>query len=135
MPIYEFFCKKCDFVFEKIYTQTEAKAWSGTIDAGAICPKCSQIALRCPSSFSFNQIGVLTGVDDTDALTLGKLVANKGVPSEFKPTIAEIQHREKMKQMNKEYLERVKKYDLDKPTRQEIAEAKGKSNKIEIVSK
>lgn len=133
MPIFEYYCEKCDKKFEEIWKSEEVREYS-EIEQWFPCPLCFNTSYRVPSGFAFNQQGILTGVDDTDEFTLGKLVANRGIPAEFKPTLQEIQEREKKKKENKEYRNRVKKYQLDKPTKAE-REAEGKPGDIVIVDR
>jgi len=143
MPIYEYKCTECDNIFEKFFTQSELRHEKERFDGSttiieqlATCPMCGELAGRVVSNFSFNMNpGPISGIDDTNDLTLGKLVTEGKIPSEFKPTIKEIQDREKFRQMEKEYQYRVKKYDLDKPTKQEIDEAKDKSKVLEVIAK
>lgn len=119
MPIYEYECISCYTIFERIVMSSDLKK-APAIEATAICDECGNMGYRIASVFSFNKIGPVSGIDDTDDLTLGKIVQERGIPAEFRPTIDEIKIRENRKQMDREYRERVKKYDLDKPTKVEL---------------
>lgn len=131
MPIYEYKCLNCDAIFEKLVMVKDFKFVSGA-EFLAACPDCDFLSYRVMSRFSYNKIGPVSGIDDTDDFTLGKLVQERKVPAEFKPTIAQIQKREEMKVKSKKYRERVKKYQLDKPTR---AELEAESKEIKIIEK
>lgn len=133
MPIYEYYCENCDKTFEVILRPKDLEQYP-LLEECHLCMNCRASSKRILSTFAFNQIGILTGVDDTDELTLGKLVQNRGIPAEFKPTIKEIQERERKKQLNREYRGRVKKYQLDKPSRAE-KEADGKPGDIIVVDR
>jgi len=133
MPIFEYHCKKCKKDFESIFTLTQFRMWPW-VEKEDYCPKCSKVANRIMSRFSYNKIPKLEGIDDTDDLTLGKMAIEGGIPAEFKPTNLQIKLREERKQLEKEYGERVKKYDLDKPTKAELLETSGKKE-IEVVSR
>lgn len=130
MPIYEYECLGCCEIFERIVFSSDIDK-APALQHSAVCDNCGDIGYKIVSGFSFNKIGPVSGIDDTDDLTLGKIVQNRGVPAEFKPTMAEIKAREDRKQKNREYLDRVKKYDLDKPTKAELkAESENSPKKI-----
>lgn len=135
MPIYEYECAICNLIFEELVL---GGFYSPSYHGGylnkelAKCPSCGSISYRIMSRFSYNKIGPVSGIDDTDDFTLGKLVQERKVPAEFKPTIEQIRKREEMKVKSKAYKERVKKYQLDKPTR---AELEAESKEIKIIEK
>ena len=128
MPIYQYRCDCCGKFFEKIWTWAEIKN-KPSIEKNDFCG-CGCLCPRTVAPFSFTKIGPVSGIDDTDNLTLGKIVQERGIPAEFRPTIKQVQYRENMKIKSKEYRDRVKKYQLDKPTR---AELEAKSETVEIV--
>ena len=57
----------------------------------------------------------LSGVDDTDDLTLGKIVANKGIPEEHKRKITD--RINKYNKGKKEYVKRQHKYKFGEDAR------------------
>ncbi|KKK80076.1 hypothetical protein LCGC14_2827070, partial [marine sediment metagenome] len=98
-------------------------------EVATVCDECGSIGYRIVSGFSFNKIGPVSGLDDTDELTLGKLVQERGIPAEFRPTIAQVKAKEERKRKDKEYIDRVKEYKLEKPTEAELRDESKKSLK------
>jgi len=78
MPIYEFRCENCGKVNE-IYSRVSGKQQE-------VCRVCGGLARKIISAPGAVRAGdgKLTGIDDTDDLTIGKLVANRGIPAEHK---------------------------------------------------
>lgn len=118
MPIYTYYCDGCGNDFEFLWTAEEVKKWP-RVEHWVICKHCEELSRRTMAKFFYNQIGKISGIDDTDELTLGKLVFEGKIPAEHRPTSLEIKKRENKKQSDKEYLGRVKNYGLDKTTPQE----------------
>ena len=85
MPIYEYFCGHCGS------TTTVFKASYRNKRKREECEECGELATSVLSTFNTSpSIFVpLSGVDDTDDLTVGKLVANKGMPAEHKRNVRE----------------------------------------------
>lgn len=88
LPIHEFACTNCTRVQELFF-----HAHTDTREVE--CDICSSIANRIISRVSINPHGnaPVSGLDDTDDLTLGKLIANKGVPAEHKREMREKRER------------------------------------------
>jgi putative FmdB family regulatory protein len=104
MPIYEYKCDDCGNVEEKYFHNEFTRLL--TIK----CPHCFYgICHRVISTFNTGPqlLKKMSGVDDTDDLTLGKIVADKTIPAEFSRKI-----REKN--------ERVKKFDAELRRRREL---------------
>lgn len=129
VPIYEYKCMNCYVIFELLVFTADLKKAPG-VEVAAVCDECGSVGHRIVSGFSFNKIGPVSGIDDTDELTLGKLVQERGIPAEFKPTIAQIREREERKRKDKEYIDRVKEYKLEKPTE---AELRAETKKVDII--
>ena len=85
MPVYEYMCPKCGTLIERFVISHKKKPQQ------IPCTECDEMATSIMSCFntSSSMFKKLTGVDDTDDFTLGKLVANKGVPAEFKRKLRE----------------------------------------------
>lgn len=109
MPIYEYQCKVCDNKFEKFMKIIQA-----TYEIP--CPECGGVCKKLISKIGRIDMnpGPLSGVDDTDELTLGKIVANKGMPAEHKRQYSEIRKRRKeVAEYEKGLKERAKKYNFN----------------------
>jgi putative FmdB family regulatory protein len=107
MPIYVYDCKNCNF-FKDVYTTSYSKR-EKEID----CPVCTSKMVPVISGFntSDGMMKKLSGVDDTDDLTLGKLIANKGIPAEHK---RKIDNRiDKFNKGKNEYAKRKAKYKFE----------------------
>ena len=130
MPIYEYRCDCCGKFFERVWSWPQIKT-KPSLEFRAFCG-CGCLCPRSISPFNFTKIGPVSGIDDTDDLTLGKIVQERGIPAEFRPTIAQVQHREEMKNKDKEYKERIKRYGLEKLTKAELNE---KAKTVEIIPK
>jgi len=109
MPIYEYGCIKCGRVMERYRKIADHSQ-------NVICEKCGGHSKKLISkigSIDMNP-GPLSGVDDTDELTLGKIIANKGMPAEHKRQYAEIRERRKeVAEYEKGLQERAKQFDFD----------------------
>ena len=92
MPIHEFKCDECghntDYFF---HTRDKVKY-------KVKCDMCGGVARRVLSSFNTGEgmFKKLSGVDDTDELTVGKIVADGKIPAEFKRPV-----RERIERYNK----------------------------------
>ena len=128
MPIYEYKCISCYTIFERLVFPADLKK-APRFEVAAVCDECGSVGYRIVSGFSFNKIGPVRGLDDTDELTLGKLVQERGIPAEFRPTIAQVKAKEERKRKDKEYIDRVKKYKLEKPTEAELRDESKRSLK------
>ena len=89
MPLYEFKCESCGNVTEKLFKITDSTT-------SYQCPLCGGTSRKIISRIGRINMhpGPLTGIDDTDDLTLGKIVANKGMPAEHKRRYAELRKRQ-----------------------------------------
>ena len=85
MPIYEYVCAHCGTLEAAFVISYKKKA--KTIE----CEVCGEDAYPVMSTFvtSGTVFTKVAGLDDTDDLTLGKLVDNGGVPAEVKRSIRE----------------------------------------------
>ena len=109
MPIYEYKCDECGTVIGRYRKISDIK---GVL----ICDSCGGICKKLISRIGRIDMnpGGLSGVDDTDELTLGKIVANKGMPAEHKRQYAEErERRSKVAEYEKGFKERAKKYGFD----------------------
>jgi putative FmdB family regulatory protein len=101
MPIYEFKCTNCERVVER-YFHVQSKVRE--VECQICSSPCKKIISRF--NFSFAEQQKLSGVDDTDDLTLGKIVAEGGIPAEHKRKVREQvdrvkKHKEKAKEFSK----------------------------------
>jgi len=105
MPLYEYMCPSCGTLTERFVASYKNKKRIIT------CEECGEDAISVLSCFntSSSMFKKLTGIDDTDDFTLGKLVANKGVPAEFKRKI-----RDKITKYNKGRKEYEKRKEIYK---------------------
>lgn len=117
MPIYEYECRKCGHVFERIEPHSDL-SWKALKNKKYNCLVCGEnSAVRVPSKFKLGT-KVLETKDksgyETDDLTLGKLIDEGGIPYEEK---ARLRKREKLITRQKKYTktlkERAKKYNFD----------------------
>lgn len=115
MPIYEYKCRACGAVFEKIEV-ISSKSWKD--EEASRCMKCKSItALRLPSKFKQGKkVLDTTGKSgyQTDELTLGKIIDEGGIPYEYKQQMKEKADMiERVRVGNKALKERAKKYGFD----------------------
>lgn len=109
MPIYEYQCKGCNNITEKYLKIFDDHT---NVRCGLCNNECKKIISRI-GRIDMNP-GPLSGVDDTDELTLGKIVANRGMPAEHKRQYAEIrERRSKVAEYEKGLKERAKKFKFD----------------------
>lgn len=117
MPIYEYECRKCGHVFERIEPHSDL-SWKALKNKKYNCLVCGEnSAVRVPSKFKLGtkvlEIKGKSGYE-TDDLTLGKLIDEGGIPYEEK---ARLRKREKLITRQKKYTkalkERAKKYNFD----------------------
>jgi len=90
MPIYEYKCRDCENIIEIYFKVTDE---IGEVECDMCVGLCDKLISRI-GRIDMNP-GPLSGVDDTDELTLGKIIANKGMPAEHKRQYAEINKRRK----------------------------------------
>jgi len=115
MPIYEYECTdpECGWRYD-YYAHTWRNA-----QKKPKCDVCGKPAKKLMSTFvtSDTITKPLSGVDDTDDFTIGKLVANRRVPNEIKNPIRE--RIQKFNERNKEYTRRQEqlKFQANAPTR------------------
>jgi putative FmdB family regulatory protein len=109
MPIYEYKCKDCENISEHyIKIRDEQPKFNCALCGGA----CKKIISKL-GMIDMNP-GPLSGVDDTDELTLGKIIANKGMPAEHKRQYAAIREKRKeVAEYEKGLKERAKKFNFD----------------------
>jgi len=118
MPIYQFECLICGYVFEEVKKKTK-RTWKQERRVRYKCPVCwNKNAKKIVSGFKIGT-GVLettgrTGYE-TDELTLGKIVDNDGkIPYEYKEGIRKrVKTIEKQKQHTKELVARGRKYKFN----------------------
>jgi len=89
MPLHVFQCNKCG-VREEYHFRT-----CDEVPPTITCDYCGGLSLKVFSPFntSASLFKKLSGVDDTDDLTLGKIVADKKIPDEFKRPMREKQEK------------------------------------------
>lgn len=104
MPIYEYKCTNCEERFEMFAASYRLKKKE------VECLVCSSMCKPIMSKFrtSDSLMKPLSGVDDTDELTIGKLVANRGMPAESKRK--ERERAEKYAKGKAAYKERQERY-------------------------
>jgi putative FmdB family regulatory protein len=114
MPIYEFACKTCGKITEHLFKVS---------DLSATCKcECGSVTKKIISRIGMINMNSkpLSGVDDTDELTLGKIVANKGLPAEHKRKYAEArERRKKVLEYEQGLRAREKKYKFTSETKTE----------------
>jgi len=117
MPLYEYKCKACGAIFERI-EKVSSMSWKVLKKKALYCITCNEKrAYRLPSSFRIGT-GILetTGKSgyETDDLTLGKIIDEGGIPPEHQRKLKE---RDKMIKRQKKYTKalgkRAKKYKFD----------------------
>lgn len=106
MPIYEYKCESCEDIIERYF---KVSGMSPTIICELCGGNCNKIISRI-GQINMNP-GGLSGVDDTDELTLGKIVAEGGMPAEHKRQYAEYRERQKqVAEYEKDLKKREEKY-------------------------
>jgi len=117
LPLYEYECKKCGYVFDEI-EKLSSLPWEIVIKKPVYCSVCKRkSAFRIPSRFKLGtKVLETTGKSgyETDDLTLGKLIDEGGIPPEEK---RRLRKREKMIERQKKYTRelnrRAKEYNFD----------------------
>jgi len=107
LPLYEFQCERCGKITEKLYRMSDS-SMPYKCDCGATAKKIiSRLGIVRVGD------GKLYGIDDSDDLTLGKIIANRGMPAEHKRKYAESRKRQKaLFEYEKGLKEREKKYNF-----------------------
>ena len=108
MPIYEYRCEDCDNINEIYFKSSECPR-------GVDCRLCGKIAIKIISAPGTVRVGdgKLSGIDDTDEFTFGKLIANKGIPAEHKREWDKRQKRiQCVLEYDKERIARSKEFDF-----------------------
>ncbi len=117
VPIYEYECLNCGAKFEKIEIASKS-FWKEDIKKSVYCGACNEkMAHRIFSKFKVgSKLLETTGKSgyETDALTLGKIIDEGGIPYEER---ARLRERDKMIERQNVYIkglkERGKKYKFD----------------------
>lgn len=103
MPVYEYKCKNCGHIMEYYQHVSE------DILRERVCDICEGKAVKILSAFNTGQtlFKRLSGVDDTENLTFGKIVADGKIPAEFK-------------RKNKERIDRYNRFSKEYKRRKEM---------------
>ncbi len=105
MPIFEFACINCGLIHEGFFHSRNNKP--EYIDCQVCVGRCEPIVSTFSTGGGIGQ--KLSGIDDTDDLTLGKLVAEGKLPAEFKRQQREERKRiSELGKINKGYEQRQK---------------------------
>lgn len=117
IPIYEYHCEKCGFVFERI-EKVSNSSYKENLLKKVSCPQCKKKAgKRTVVPFKIGSYILDTsnksGYEDDD-LTLGKLIDEGGIPAENQRQLRKREKRIKeVKKYTKGLKERGKKYGFD----------------------
>ena len=110
MPIYEYQCVNCEFIKEVFAASYRKKKKS--LECDVCTSKCKPIMSRFKTSLTIGK--KVPGIDDTDDLTIGKLVMEGGIPAEHKRKINDRKEMvARVRRTEKQLEQRQRKYKFE----------------------